>query len=179
MAPPNMWWIVANDRDPEHGWHWDQFFDEPHDPRQTYNWGGPTWIRSNTSIARVNEMRRGDLVAAFQASEGIVGFARLASDGYKSEDTDKFDTFDLASGPTIRVRTPIPLEVISQSPTAKEEFEFVRIVKQGSVFRVTSSGSARLFSLARQFNPTQAAQIDTFADLGANQRLASAGPARA
>ena len=162
MARPNMWWIVANDHDPEHGWHWDRFFSRPEDPRQNFNWGGPNWIRSTTSMARVRDMRKGDLVAAYQASEGVVGFALLASDGRTSEDTGKFDTFDLAASPTLKLRTPIPLEVIKDQPAAKEAFEFLRIVQQGSVFRVAPSGQDRLISLARQFNPGQTAAIQPF-----------------
>jgi hypothetical protein len=160
MPLPNMWWIVANDRDPEHGWHWKMYFSRPNDSRETFNWGGPNWIKSSTSIARVKEMRRGDLVAAYQASEGIVGFARLGSDGYMSDESGKFDTFDLASAPVVRLHIPIPLEVVKDQPSAKDDFEFVRIVKQGSVFRVSASGRDRLLSLSRQFNPSQASQLD-------------------
>jgi hypothetical protein len=159
MTLPDMWWIVANDSDPGHRWHWDRYFAQPGERAQNFNWGGPNWIRSTTSIARVKEMHQGDFVAAYQASEGILGFARLGSDGRKSPETDKFDTFDLASSPTVRFLSPIPLEVIKDQPAAKDEFEFVRIVQQGSVFRVSPSGRDRLLSLARQFNPSQASHI--------------------
>ncbi len=167
MGLPNMWWIVANNSDLDHGWHWDRFFSRPHDPRENFNWGGPNWIRSTTSMARVREMRRGDYVAAYQASEGVIGLARLASDGYKSAETDKFDTFDLAPEPTVRLRSAVPLEVIADQPGAKADFEFVRIVKQGSVFRVSPPGRDRLFSLCRQFNPSQAAAINAFQEMNA------------
>ncbi len=164
MPGPNMWWIVANDHDPEHGWHWDRFFSRPDDPRHSFNWGGPHWMRSTTSIARVREMRKGDIVAAYQASEGIVGLALLASDGRVSEESGKFDTFDLAPAPTVRLRTPIPLEVIKDQPTSKQDFEFLRIVQQGSVFRVSPWGSERLLSLGRQFNPAQNLSIAAFSE---------------
>jgi hypothetical protein len=108
-------------------------------------------------------MREGDLVAAYQAKEGVVGFAVLASDGRVSPESAKFDTFDLAPSPTIRLRSPIPLEVLKDQPQAKQDFEFLRIVQQGSVFRVSQAGRDRLLSLARQFNPSQAAALRPFA----------------
>jgi len=162
MTEPNMWWIVANDRDPEHGWHWDQYFKNPSDPDRTFNWGGPNWIRSAVSFTRIEEMRRGDIVAAYQASDGIVGLARLASDGYKSPETDKFDTFDLAPSPAVRFNRPVPYEVIRDLLGSKDLFEFVRIAKQGSVFRVSVPGKRRLLQLAQEFNPPQAPLINQF-----------------
>ena len=160
MTFPSMWWIVANDHDPGHGWHWDRFFSRLEDPSPTFHWGGPDWLRSTTSIARVREMRRGDLVAAYQASEGILGLARLASDGSISPETGKCDAFDLACVPAVRLRTPIPLDVLRGQLNAREDFEFLRIVKQGSVFRVSPAGRDRLLSLSRQFNPAQHSRID-------------------
>ena len=158
----NMWWIVANDNDPVHGWHWDQFFENPADPEQTDNWGGPNWLRSNVSFIRIEEMRRGDLVAAYQAGEGILGMAMLASDGYRTEETGKYDTFDLASSPALRFRMPIPYKIIRDLRASKDDFEFVRIAKQGSVFRISQAGQVRLLQLAREFNPSQAADVDRF-----------------
>jgi len=162
MAQPNMWWIVAYDRDPEHGWHWDQFFENPADPEQTYNWGGPNWIRSNVSFGRIRGMRRGDIVAAYQAGEGVLGLVMLASDGYKSEETHNYDTFDYATSPALRFPKPVPYQVIRDLPSSKDDFEFVRIAKQGSVFRVSQSGQARLLQLSREFNPSQAHRIEEF-----------------
>ena len=166
MTQLNTWWVVASDKDPEHGWHWDQFFNHPADPEQPYDWGGPDWIQSNVSFARIKEMRRGDIVTSYQAGEGILGLAMLASSGYKSEKTDNYDTFDLSTSKILRFGTPIPYRVIRDHPTSREDFEFVRIAKQGSVFRVSSTGQARLLQLSREFNPSQAQRIEQF--LGAD-----------
>ena len=155
------WWIAANDNDPEHGWHWDQFFHHPADPKQNFNWGGPGWIRSTVSFARIERIRTGDAVIAYQAGQGVIGFARLASDGWVSPDSGNFDTFDLAPSPVIRLQNPIPYEVIRDLPGSPDDFEFVRF-HQGSVFSISPAGEARLLSLAAQFNPTQASRLQEF-----------------
>ena len=156
MAGRATWWVVASDQDPEHGYHWDRYFNEPMDPRESYNWGGPKWINSSVSFSRIREMRAGDRVVAYQARQGVLGFAALASDGYQSADEGAFDTFDLAGSPTIRLGMPIPYAIIRDLPNAKDNFEFVRLYKRGSVYRVTSIGFADLLRLATQLNPDQA-----------------------
>jgi len=158
---PNCWWITASERDPEHGWHWDNFLKNPNDPRQPIDWGGPEWIKSSVSFVRIQEMRKGDIIVAYQAGEGIVGFASLASNGYQHIEGGDFDTFDLDPSHTIRFISPIPYPVISQLPEAAEQFEFVKI-KQGTVFRVSQMGFDAVVNFALAFNPAQENSIRNF-----------------
>lgn len=66
-------------------------------------WRGPEWIKSRVSQVRIERMRRDDRVITYQAKEGVLGFAHLASSGYKGELSDRFDTFDLAARGVIRL----------------------------------------------------------------------------
>ena len=162
MAKPNSWWIVASKKDPLHGWHWDTYFNDPHDPDNRVDWGGPDWIRSAVSFARIQDMRKGDVVVAYQAGEGVLGLATLGSDGYEHPESGKYDSFDLAEHPTIRLRMPVPYEVIRDAPEARENIEFVRIAKQGTVYGLTAQGFIDIVELMKQFNPSQADQINAF-----------------
>jgi len=132
-----VWLVVASDRDPSHGWHWRGLFLGPSLAGGYMRWGGSDWIRSPLSRRRISEMAQGDLVLAYQAGEGIVGLARLASDGYSSSVAGEFDSFNIALSPKIRLDCPLPFRVMSDIPLARR-CEFVR-VKRGTVFQVTFS----------------------------------------
>ena len=161
MPSPNMWWIVANDKDPEHGWHWDQFFDNPGDTEQNYDWGGPEWVRSSASFGRIQRMRNSDAFVAYQSDEGVLGFGRLGSNGRLTTRSGNYDSFDLAPSPILRLLKPIPYEVFRDLPDAKKHFEFVKF-HQGTVFGMTEEGQRKLLDLASQFNPSQADLIAQF-----------------
>ena len=157
------WWITASDKDPSHGWNWRQFFEAPYDPKQCLDFGGPDWIRSPVSRARVREMCKGDIVVAYQAAEGIVGFVYLASDGYPQAPGGMHDSFDLRSKPTVWLKEPVPFQIVRELPDAREDIEFVRArVKQGTVFRITERGFDGIVKMARSFNPSQAGEIRRF-----------------
>lgn len=156
---PRTWWVVASAAASD--WHWRDFFRNPADPEQGVNWGGREWIRSPASWARIREMRQGDIVVAYQAGEGVVGFARLASDGYAEEAGGPYNTFDLAPAPAVGLHEPIPLFWIRQIPRAREHFEFLRF-HHGTVFRVSPEGLEALLRLARALNPEQAEELEAF-----------------
>lgn len=150
----NTWWVTANDNPAGRngGWHWDQFL-RPRRPRKkAYWWGGPEWIRSPQSRALIAKMRRGDLVVAFQSSVGVVGFARLATDGYPADGSEGADCFDLKPSGSLRLASPVPFSVVRTLPAADEHFGFVKF-HQGTVFRVSREGRRRLGLLAAAFNP--------------------------
>lgn len=157
MDPRRAWWVVANAAVGR--WHWSDFFRNP--AEEGRNWGGREWIRSPVSWARIREMRRGDIVVAYQAGEGIIGLACLASDGYPEIEGGPYDTFDLAPFPIARLHEPIPLFLVQQIPHARAHFEFLRI-RHGTVFRITSEGFEALLRLIRSLNPDQ---IHTFEEL--------------
>src|SRR5205085_436977 len=119
---------------------------------------GPDWIRSSQSFARIQRMRRGDFVIAYQGGKGIVGIARLISRGYKARGSENFDTFDLDAKVPIRFQNPIPLAGIKQLPNASDTFEFVRSIR-GTVHRVESGGFEQVLALAIAFNPALASQL--------------------
>src|SRR5271157_1024772 len=102
------WWVTASLNNPTHGWTWSWYFRDPTNRKQNLNWGGPEWINSHISFGRIHRMAKGDIVIAYQASEGIVGLARLASRGYKSDKAMNYDTFDLSPKPTIWLKNPVP-----------------------------------------------------------------------
>ncbi len=61
------WWVIASKRDPNHSWHWREFFEDYDNPHQSHNWGGQDWIKSPASFAYIKEMREGDTILAYQA----------------------------------------------------------------------------------------------------------------
>ena len=159
----NYWWVTASkyDPDPKRRWHWQCFFKDPGDRRQRVDWGRPGWINSRISYARIAEMRKGDIVVAYQAGEGIRGLAYLARGGYQSPETGEYDTFNLKSSPTVWFDEPIPYRIIREIPNAKEDFEFVKI-KQGTVFRISNNGFNKLSEIILALNPTQKKAIARF-----------------
>lgn len=79
MATLNYWWVTASEESEE--WHWKEFFDKPLDRYNAEWWG----TESSVSRKRIKDMRQGDIVVAYQAGEGVVGFACLACDGYQHD----------------------------------------------------------------------------------------------
>lgn len=161
MGTPRAWWVVASASAGD--WHWRDFFRNP--VEEGRNWGGREWIRSPVSWARIREMRKGDIVVAYQAGEGILGLARLASDGYPESPGGPYDTFDLAPSPIVRLEEPIPLFLVRQLPEARRHFEFLRI-HHGTVFRITPEGFQALLHLIRALNPQQEPEIQAFLTQG-------------
>lgn len=164
------WWITASEQNPEHAWHWRQYFAHPDDAQQRLDRGGPEWIRSHTSFARIVEMHAGDVIVAYQAGEGVVGLAYLASDGYQHVRGGHFDSFDLARGPTVWLSYPVPYEVIRDLPGARTHIEFVRI-RQGAVFRIHALGFEHLLRAILLLNPDR---VDAIHALLAHANIGSA-----
>jgi hypothetical protein len=114
------------------------------------------------SFARIKEMRKKDVIVAYQSAIGVMGLACLASDGYQHVRNGNFDSFNLASAPTLRFHDPIPYKAIRDISKAQENFEFVRNVKQGTVFSISTKGFADLVQLAVRTNPEQLDAIRLF-----------------
>ena len=106
-------------------------------------------------------MSKGDVVVAYQANEGVVGLARLASGGYRSAETRNYDTFNLRHRQTIWLQNLVPYSVIRILPEVGDEIEFVKI-KQGTVFAIERVGFTRILHLIRAFNPGLEGKIDRF-----------------
>lgn len=144
------WWVVANE---QQGWRWDWFFKHAaRTGRGANRWGGAGWIKSRRSRVNVDGMRAGDMVVAYQAGEGIQGFAWLASDGYSEGGTGRANMFDIAYRRAIRLAHPIPFGVVEALPDAEQNFEFVAF-HQGTVYWVTPAGRVQLGLLAAACNP--------------------------
>ncbi len=157
----NFWWITASQRDPGHAFHWKTFFENPADPARRIDWGGPEWIRSSVSYVRIRKMRRGNVVVAYQAVEGLRGLLYLASDGYQHTPGGHYDTFDLSTSPQVYLDCPVPYEIIQMQPDARDNIEFVR-VKRGSVFAITPHGFQILLNLMIGFNYSLIHEIEAF-----------------
>jgi hypothetical protein len=165
----NYWWVVASDRDPDHGWHWERFFTQPFEDGERYEWGGADWIRSSFSQLRIEEMRKGDLVVAYQAGEGVLGFIYLATNGFSSELDGKYDSFDLEPSPFVCFKKPIPYSVIRDLPNSHKHFEFVNF-HQNTVFRITPKGFELLLYVVLEENPRQKKDIERFLSKGGLQK---------
>lgn len=146
------WWVTASRKKPGGGWHWETFFRRARTKKKVSPWGGPGWIGSHVSFARIEEMRRGDFVIAYQAGEGIVGIIKVASRGYSPRGSDHVSMFNLYVSDAVPFREPIPLSVIKSLPTSRETYEFVRSGR-GTVFRVGLGGLERIACLGAAFNP--------------------------
>ncbi|MCS7253567.1 MAG: hypothetical protein RMK18_01535 [Armatimonadota bacterium] len=137
MPPFNVWLVVANERikGKEEGWHWDDFFLHRGEwAPSEFSWGGYEWIRSPLSLKCIREMKRGDIVIAYQAGEGIIGLCLLASSGYEEvPGSGDINTFDLAPEPALRLQKAVP---ISQLKSDSRTALLVRQL-QGSVFKAT------------------------------------------
>jgi hypothetical protein len=157
----NYWWVVASDRDPDHDWHWQRFFTNPIEDGEWYEWGGADWIRSPSSHRRIEEMRKDDLVVAYQAGQGILGFVYLATSGLPNELDGKFDSFGLKPSPFVFFENPIPYSVIRDLPNSGEHFEFVRF-HQNTVFRISPKGFEMLLYKVFKENQRQKDEIETF-----------------
>ena len=125
------WWFNANGNGSP-GWNWEQFFSVKGRSLRGYCWGGPTWIKSNTSRSRIRDIVPGDLVVAYQARVGIVGLVRIASNGVNNRAVNRFNKVYLRG--------------------ARTNIEFVSF-HQGTVFKVTPRGRYDICLLAAIFNP--------------------------
>ena len=152
-----IWWVIASEYS-EGGWHWGIFFRRPSHGK---SWGGPEWIRSSLSHTHIRRMRKGDLVIAYQAKEGVAGLAQLASDGYQTRTAGPHDLFDLSSTVMLPLRQVIPLVAIKALPHATSTFEFLRVLR-GTVFRVEVKGFQRLVGLLLAYNPEQVRLLSAF-----------------
>jgi hypothetical protein len=157
----NYWWVVANDRDPDHGWNWSTFFSYAHEEGDPYRWGGAKWIKSLVSHKRIEEMREGDLIVTYQAALGVVGFTYLTRDGYRSATGGRHDSFDLDSKRFVSLKNAIPLSTVKELPQARKNFEFVKF-QQSTVFRVTPEGFELLLRSVLDANRRQKKAIEKF-----------------
>jgi len=133
----NVWLVVANERikGKEEGWHWDDFFLHRHEwAPADFSWGGYEWIRSPQSLKCIRQMKRGDIIVAYQAGEGIVGLCATATGGYEEVPASgDINTFDIAPEPAIRLKNPVPLKKLKSDPRTCSLFRQL----QGSVFLAT------------------------------------------
>lgn len=137
MSERNVWLVVASERikGKTEGWHWDDFFMRRHEwsPAE-FSWGGYEWIRSPLSLKFIREMKRGDIVVAYQAGEGILGLCALSSGGYEEvPGSGDVNTFDLAYEPALRLDKPVLLSQLKNDPQISPLFRQL----QGSVFKAT------------------------------------------
>ena len=151
------WWVTASEKN-QRPWHWREFFKNS---EIGWGWGGPNWINSTTSFIRIKEMQEGDIIVAYQAGEGVVGFAYLDSDGYQNATSGHYDTFDLKSTPKVWFNQSIVLSDIYKVPNAKTHIEFIRLLR-GTVFRIDPFGFEKILALAKKANPHQCDEIGSF-----------------
>jgi hypothetical protein len=106
-------------------------------------------------------MRKGDIIVAHQAAEGVQGLAYLDSDGHQSVPGGPYDTFDLKSSPMIWLRVPVPVHLIRQQPDSEDNIEFLKFA-QGTVFRITTKGFEIVLQCILSLNGDQQERINRF-----------------
>jgi hypothetical protein len=97
-------------------------------------------------------MRASDALVAYQAGVGIVGFARLATDGYSIGSSEVADAFKIAARGAFMLAEPIPLSAVRGLPDAARDFGFVRC-SRATIHWVSPRGRRRLALLAGAFDP--------------------------
>ena len=153
------WWVTASERG-DRPWHWEEFFENPRPPRN-FRWGHN--IQSRSSFKCIEAMAKGDVVVAYQAGEGVLGLATLASEGWQESEGGPYNRFDLDWRPDrfLRLQFLVPLKAIKELPDAKDHFGFVPNPR-GTVFEVTSEGFGELLRLALEANPGQSRELRSF-----------------
>jgi len=168
-SPPKVdktaWWVVASEHmDPyKKSWHWDWFFSNPSNGK---DWGGPDWVTSTHSYKHIEQMRKGDIVVAYQAYEKeIVGLVYLESRGKKGS-TGQYDTFDLLKSPIVYFPSHrrTPYKAVCSLSQAKKEIEFCsdHVIRQGTVFEITQNGFDIILSVIIRLNASQESEIREF-----------------
>jgi hypothetical protein len=157
-----FWWVTADATRPRHRWKWSAYFQDPTCPIERLNYGGPKWIRSGRAFQNIGDMRKGDVVVAYQTREGVVGLARLSSKGLKTRSTKKYDTFNLSRSNAIQLEQAMPFRVVRQLPEAAESIQAIKEVNFGAVLAITAKGFVQLFHLMIAFNPSQESQLARF-----------------
>lgn len=150
---PAAWWVVASDTGRNSApWNWDDYFLN-RASRRPFSWGGRSWIRSPVSHTRIETMRRGDVIVAYQARKGICGFTRVHGTAPAR------NAFELAPPKSaVLLDQPVALAAVKVLPNAKSSFEFVRAFK-GTVHDVSGVGYLQLLGLALAFNPDQSQKL--------------------
>src|SRR5260221_11398220 len=115
---PQHWWVTASERNPKRSWRWDTFFDDPEEDR----FWSRNWVKSGISRARITKMCEGDLVVAYQASEGAVGLACVDS----KDDLPRNSVFGLKPNPAVKLKQVVAFDKIRDLPDARNRIEFLR-----------------------------------------------------
>jgi len=152
------WWVTANEKNRNHPWHWERFFQGVN---EDFDFGGSDCVKSRLSLARIKNMRAGDIVVAYQANEGIVGLAYLSSDGYQDDDDGVYNDFNLAPTPIVWLTKPIPLKVVRRLPDAKKHVEFVKI-SRGTVTSISRKGFDMILKSILRLNAQVKSRIHKF-----------------
>ena len=158
------WWVVASENETD--WHWQEFFDHPND--NCKDWGGSRGIKAHLSCKYIkNDMRRGDVIVAYQAGsgkdKGVLGLVYLQSDG-RYDEKKRSGTFDLMVKPRVHLDEPVPLKVIrNKLRCARDHIDFIKCA-WGTVFAITPEGFKGVLKLMREYNrnPKRRAEVRDF-----------------
>lgn len=155
---PRFWWVMASE--PASGWHWNKFFSHPNDYWE--DWGGEEGIKAHRSQVLIREMRKGDVVLAYQAYEhNILGLILLGSNGKYHKTRKKWDTFDLNPKKFVKLKPAVKLQDIRERiPKAKDAIEFVGYRRpQGTVFEILPEGRDGILKLIFAHNPDMREEV--------------------
>ena len=117
-----------------------------------YGWGGPTWIKPNTSRSRVRDIVPEDLVVAHQARVGIVALVRITSNSINNGAVNPFYKIYLRERGWVNFQQPVTLSAVKQLPAARTNIKFVSF-HQRTAFKVTPGERYDICFLAAIFNP--------------------------
>lgn len=172
-----IWMVQADDKD-GNGWHWDKLLpgDDFDDVvlKEDREWGGESWISSASSRARIrDEFAPGDIIVCYQAvpRKAVLGYARVASEGYAREDGEVAAAFDI----DWCRRTP-PVEWVQmRDDDILRNCEKVK-VKVGTVFRLSLPELHRLVDLIPCEQRERAALLDALRLKASTRSAGIAGP---
>ena len=80
-------------------------------------------------------MQANDILVCYQARVGIVGLARLASEGYQHP-VKHYYTFDIQPRPVVWFANPLECAEIRYLPNARQDIEFLKMSKSQIVHPV-------------------------------------------
>jgi len=165
---PKFWWVVASK--PATGWHWRKFFEKPNRERQWRE------IEAPQSRTHIRNMRKGDVVVAYQAYErNVLALILLGSDGLFDDTRNEWDSFDLNPNPNgfVKLDTPVKLSELRNIPNAESDIDFLSYTRpQGTVFEITPRGRNGILKLIRAHNPKKRKRIAKLLDVSRKMRRA-------
>jgi hypothetical protein len=157
-ATKSFWHVTGSMNGPTYKYHWEKFYLKPKRDSGE-NWCGDEGVKSGLSNKHIQEMQKNNVIVSYQATEGIVGLARLASGGYCHE--EGYWTFNLKTKPTVWFENPLTCAEMRNLPRA-DKIEFIKVGCAGTVFKITQGQFANLVKAVLDKNRKKRGEVEQF-----------------